>query len=63
MESDYILGAGKFPEHIELCGVCGRRIHRMPPDQSRLYCEKCGHGEQKPPVVYTRGGVFVKDPR
>jgi ribosomal protein S27AE len=56
-ESDYNLGADKFPEHIELCGVCGRRVHRMPPDQTRLYCEKCGHAQEKATVVYTRGGL------
>jgi ribosomal protein S27AE len=55
-ETDYNLGLEKFPAQIELCGVCGRRIHRMPPENSRLYCEKCGHGEDKPPIVYLRGG-------
>jgi ribosomal protein S27AE len=53
-ERDYNLGTDKFPEQIELCGVCGRRVHRMPPDRSRLYCEKCGHGQDKATVVYTR---------
>ena len=54
-ERDYYLGTNKFPDQIELCGMCGRRVHRMPPDQSRLSCEKCGHAEQKSTVVYTRG--------
>jgi ribosomal protein S27AE len=53
-ERDYYLGTEKFPARIELCGVCGRRVHRMPPDQTRLYCEKCGNAEQKATVVYTR---------
>jgi hypothetical protein len=30
-ERDYNLGAQKFPEQIELCGVCGRRVHRCRP--------------------------------
>jgi homoserine O-acetyltransferase len=53
-ERDYNLGPDKFPQQIELCGICGRRIHRMPPDQSRLYCEKCGHANDKAPVAYIR---------
>ncbi len=53
-ERDYNLGVEKFPEQIELCGVCGRRLHRMPPDASRLYCEKCGRGDEKLPVAYVR---------
>ena len=56
-ERDYNLGMDKFPEQIELCGVCGRRVHRMPPDQTRLYCEKCGHAEEKATVAYTRAGL------
>jgi len=57
-ERDYNLGPDKFPEQIELCGVCGRRVHRMPPDQTRLYCEKCGHAQEKATVVYTRGSTL-----
>jgi hypothetical protein len=53
-ESDYILGAQKFPDQIELCGMCGRRVHRMPPDETRLYCEKCGQAHGRPTVVYRR---------
>jgi hypothetical protein len=53
-ERDYNLGTEKFPQQIELCGVCGRRVHRMPPDHIRLYCEKCGHAEEKAAVAYTR---------
>jgi hypothetical protein len=53
-ETDYNLGAQKFPEQIELCGMCGRRVHRMPPDETRLYCEKCGQAEGRPTVVYRR---------
>jgi ribosomal protein S27AE len=56
-ERDYYLGTEKFPDQIELCGVCGRRVHRMPPDQTRLYCEKCGHAEQRATVVYMRGAL------
>ncbi len=55
-ERDYNL-TDKFPEQIELCGVCGRRVHRMPPDQTRLYCEKCGRAQEKAAVVYTRAGL------
>ena len=53
-ERDYNLGIEKFPEQIELCGVCGRRVHRMPPEATRLYCEKCGHAHEKLPVAYIR---------
>jgi ribosomal protein L37E len=53
-ERDYNLGVEKSPEQIELCGVCGRRLHRMPPDASRLYCATCGHGDEKLPVAYVR---------
>jgi ribosomal protein S27AE len=53
-EREYNLGVEKFPEQIELCGVCGRRVHRMPPDASRLYCEKCGRADEKLPVAYIR---------
>ena len=53
-DRDYNLGTNKFPEQIELCGVCGRRVHRMPPDQTRLYCEKCGHAQEGVTVVYVR---------
>jgi hypothetical protein len=53
-ERDYNLGAQKFPEQIELCGVCGRRVHRLPPDETRLYCEKCGQAKKQPTVVYRR---------
>jgi ribosomal protein S27AE len=53
-ERDYNLGTDKFPQQIELCGVCGRRVHRMPPDHSRLYCEKCGHASDRAPVAYVR---------
>jgi len=53
-ERDYNLGPEKFPQMIELCGMCGRRLHRMPPDQSRPYCEKCGHGDEQPSVTYVR---------
>ena len=53
-ERDYNLGTEKFPQQIELCGVCGRRVHRIPPDQSRLYCEKCGHASERAPVAYIR---------
>jgi hypothetical protein len=53
-ERDCNLGAQKFPEEIELCGVCGRRVHRLPPDETRLYCEKCGQAQEHPTVVYRR---------
>jgi ribosomal protein S27AE len=53
-ERDYNLGSQKFPEQIELCGMCGRRVHRMPPDETRLYCEKCGQAQGQPTVVYRR---------
>lgn len=53
-ERDYNLGAQKFPEQIELCGVCGRRVHRLPPDETRLHCEKCGQAQKHPTVVYRR---------
>ena len=59
-ERDYNLGTEKFPDQIELCGICGRRVHRMPPDQTRLYCEKCGHGEDKATVVYSRLGATAR---
>ena len=48
------LGAQKFPEQIELCGVCGRGVHRLPPDESRLYCEKCGQAQERSTIVYRR---------
>ena len=53
-ERDYNLGAQKFPEQSELCGVCGRRVHRLPPDDTRLYCEKCGQAQTHPTVAYRR---------
>jgi hypothetical protein len=53
-ERDYNLGPQKFPEQIELCGVCGRRVHRLPPDETRLYCEKCGQAQKQPTVIYRR---------
>jgi ribosomal protein S27AE len=53
-ERDYKLGTQKFPEQIELCGVCGRRVHRLPPDETRLYCEKCGQAQTQPTVIYRR---------
>ena len=58
-ERDNNLGTDEFPEQIELCGVCGRRVHRMPPDQTRLYCEKCGRA-QKRPASYTRRGLTIR---
>ena len=53
-ERDYNLGAQKFPEQIELCGMCGRRVHRLSPDETRLFCEKCGQAQGRPTVVYRR---------
>jgi hypothetical protein len=53
-EHDYNLGQDKFPPRIELCSIRGRRLHRMPPDQTRIYGEKCGQGHDKPPVAYVR---------
>jgi hypothetical protein len=29
-EFDHNFGADTFPAHIELCGICGRRVHRLP---------------------------------
>lgn len=51
--TDYYLGPEKFPATIELCGTCARRLHRIGPDAA-AYCEKCGHGTELPPTVYTR---------
>ena len=53
-ELDYNFGADTFPAHIELCGICGRRVHRLPPNQTRLYCENCGQAHGTATVVYTR---------
>ena len=36
-ERDYTFSADTYPAHIEVCGICGRRVHRLPPDQTRLY--------------------------
>jgi hypothetical protein len=43
----------RFPERIELCGRCARRLFRIGPD-ARPYCEKCGHGDEQPTVTYAR---------
>ena len=47
-----------FPDEIELCGVCGNRLYRLGPDL-RPYCYHCGHGEERPTVVYVRAITYV----
>ena len=59
-DRDYILGVEKFPEQIELCGVCGRRVHRMPPDATRRYCENCGHADEQLPAAYIRKACIAR---
>lgn len=53
---NYYVGDPKFPDRIELCGRCARRLFRVGPER-RPYCEKCGHGNRQPPVSYLRAPV------
>lgn len=50
-----------WPDEVELCGVCGQRIERLPPEGRDPCCFRCGRAEEAPSVRYVRADVRVPD--
>lgn len=48
---DYVDESIRFANVIEVCGQCGRRIWRIGPDGTQLYCEKGGRKHANYPTV------------